>query len=65
MTVDDAITLDANTSIGFVGAGRLGTSVAVALQRANYRVIAVSSRSASSAESFAKSVPGCAPVSSS
>jgi predicted short-subunit dehydrogenase-like oxidoreductase (DUF2520 family) len=57
--------LDANTSIGFIGAGRLGTSVAVALQRADYRVVAVSSRSASSAESFAESVPGCAPVSSS
>ena len=65
MTVDNAITLDANTSIGFVGAGRLGTSVALALQRAGYRVVAVSSRSSSSAESFAESVPGCAPVSGS
>ncbi len=65
MTIDNAITLDANTSIGFVGAGRLGTSVAVALRRADFRVVAVNSRSASSAESFAESVPGCAPVSSS
>ena len=65
MTAGNAIMLDANTSIGFIGAGRLGTSVAVALQRADYRVVAVSSRSASSAESFAESVPGCAPVSSS
>jgi predicted short-subunit dehydrogenase-like oxidoreductase (DUF2520 family) len=65
VTAGNAIMLDANTSIGFIGAGRLGTSVAVALQRADYRVVAVSSRSASSAESFAESVPGCAPVSSS
>ena len=65
MTAGNAIMLDANTSIGVIGAGRLGTSVAVALQRADYRVVAVSSRSASSAESFAESVPGCAPVSSS
>ena len=65
MTGDNTITLDANTSIGFVGAGRLGTSVAVALQRADYRVVAVSSRSTSSSESFANSIPGCAPVSSS
>ncbi len=63
MTSENAITLDANTSIGFIGAGRLGTSVAVALHRAGYRVVAVSSRSAESAESFAERVPGCAPLS--
>jgi len=65
VTSENTITLDANTSIGFIGASRLGASVAAALHRADYRVVAVSSRSASSADSFAERVPGCAPVASS
>ncbi|MCH8816192.1 MAG: DUF2520 domain-containing protein [Chloroflexi bacterium] len=64
MTNDDALRLDIDTPIGFVGAGRLGTSLAVALHGGGYRVTAVNSRSTSSSEAFAERVPGCAPVAS-
>jgi|TARA_B100000959_G_scaffold276980_1_gene332655 predicted short-subunit dehydrogenase-like oxidoreductase (DUF2520 family) len=62
VTGEPVIALDAYTSIGFVGAGRLGTSVASALHRAEFRVVAVSSRSDLSLEAFAERVPGCVPV---
>lgn len=62
MTGDNGMSLSMDTPIGFVGAGRLGTSVASALHRGGYRVVAVNSRSASSAEAFTERVPGCAPV---
>lgn len=58
------VILGMDTPIGFIGAGRLGTNLAAALHRGEYRVVAVSSRSASSAEAFAERVPGCAPVAS-
>jgi len=54
--------LDMDATVGFVGAGRLGTSVAAGLHRAEINVVAVSSRSLASAESLAERVPGCAPV---
>lgn len=53
-----------DTPIGFVGAGRLGTSLATALHAGGFRVVAVNSRSTSSSEAFAERVPGCAPVAS-
>ncbi len=37
---------DRSSAIGFVGAGRLGSSLAIALDRAGYRVVALSSRRA-------------------
>ncbi len=40
-------------SIGIIGAGRLGASLAMALEAAGYRVVAVASRSAGSAASLA------------
>ncbi|MBT6682045.1 MAG: NAD(P)-binding domain-containing protein, partial [Chloroflexi bacterium] len=62
MTSENTITLDMDATVGFVGAGRLGTSVAAGLHRAEINVVAVSSRSLASAESLAERVPGCAPV---
>lgn len=43
--------------IGFIGAGRLGSSLAIALTSAGYRVIAVSSRRASHREWLAEHLP--------
>lgn len=65
MAPDNPVILNMDSAIGFVGAGRLGTSVAAAMHRADIPVVAVSSRSFSSAQSFAERVPGCAAVSSS
>lgn len=65
MTDENPIKLDMSSTIGFVGAGRLGTSVAAALHRAEINVVAASSRSLASAEALAERVPGCAPVPSS
>lgn len=45
--------------IGFVGAGTVGTALAVRLAGAEYPVVAVSSRSRQSAERLAESVKGC------
>ncbi len=52
---------DKSTPIGFIGAGAVGGSLAVALHNAGYRVVSVSSRSKSSAETFAARIPGCVP----
>lgn len=46
-------------NIGFIGAGTVGTALAVRLKQRGYPVIAVASRSRSSAERLARSVPGC------
>lgn len=46
--------------LGFVGAGSLGTTLAVALSRCGYRVVAISSRRDSSAGYLARKIPGCA-----
>ena len=45
--------------IGFIGAGTVGTALAVRLAEKGYPVIAVASRSKSSADKLAASVPGC------
>jgi len=48
------------TTVGFIGAGTVGTALAVRLSGKGYPVIAVASRSKSSADRLAASVPGCA-----
>ncbi|MBI4312694.1 MAG: DUF2520 domain-containing protein [Chloroflexi bacterium] len=45
--------------IGFIGAGRVGTALAVGLARAGYQVAAVASRSGASARALAARIPGC------
>ncbi len=46
------------TKLGFIGAGTVGTALAVRLNSAAYPVVAVSSRSLSSAERLAQAVKG-------
>ena len=45
--------------LGFIGAGTVGTALAVLLNRKGYQVTGVSSRSQTSAENLAKAVAGC------
>jgi len=45
--------------VGFIGAGTVGTALAVRLSGKGYPVIAVASRSKSSADKLAAGVPGC------
>ena len=47
-------------SVGFIGAGRLASTLAPALAAAGYRVAAVASRTSASAERVAALVPGAA-----
>ncbi|MBI4328230.1 MAG: DUF2520 domain-containing protein [Chloroflexi bacterium] len=49
-------------TIGFIGAGTVGTALAVGLSRAGYPVIAVASRRPASAQRLAERVAGCRPV---
>jgi predicted short-subunit dehydrogenase-like oxidoreductase (DUF2520 family) len=49
---------------GFIGAGTVGTALAVLLSRQGYRVVAVASRTPASAEKLAKAVNGCRVMSS-
>ena len=51
--------LDKSSRIGFIGAGRVGGSLAVAMSQAGYSVVAVSSRTTTSAEQFAARIDGC------
>ncbi len=46
-------------TIGFIGAGTTGTALAVRLTQCGYKVIAVSSRSLTSAERLAARIGGC------
>ncbi len=46
-------------TIGFIGAGTLGTALAMSLRERGYRVAAVASRTAASAQRLAARVPGC------
>ena len=46
-------------NVGFIGAGALGTTLAQAMHRCGYRVCAVASRTAASAERLADAIPGC------
>ena len=48
-----------NPAIGFIGAGLLGTGLALALAARKFRVIGAYSRSLSSAQALAEQVPGC------
>ncbi len=52
--------IDTSTTAGFIGAGRLGASLAVAMSRCGYRVGAVHRRSASAADAMARRIPGAA-----
>ena len=52
--------LNKTSKIGFIGAGRVGGSLAVAMSNAGYPVVAVSSRTPASAASFAERIEGCA-----
>ena len=45
--------------IGFIGAGTVGTALAIRLHEKGYPVVAVASRSKSSADRLAEKVPGC------
>ncbi len=45
--------------IGFIGAGTLGKGLGQAIAAKDYRLVAVSSRSSSSAEEMAQKIPGC------
>ncbi|MFP6678748.1 MAG: DUF2520 domain-containing protein [Dehalococcoidia bacterium] len=65
MTEENAIKLDMNSTVGFIGAGRLGTSVASALHTAEISVVAVNSRSLVPAKALAERIPGCQTVTSS
>lgn len=49
-------------SIGFVGAGALGSTLGLAMQQAGYHVTAVASRTTASAERLASSIDGCEAV---
>jgi len=45
--------------IGFIGAGTVGSALALQLAKKGYHVVAVSSRSHISADKLAKALPGC------
>jgi len=47
------------TKIGIIGAGTVGTALAVRLNRKRYPVVAVSSRTRASAERLAQAITGC------
>ena len=50
---------DARPTIGFIGAGRTATALALGLSRCGYDVVAVASRSHASALELASRLPGC------
>ncbi len=50
--------------LGFIGAGTVGTALSVKLSKAGYPVVAVSSRSQTSARTLAQAIGGCLPVGS-
>ena len=45
--------------VGFIGAGTVGTALALGLSARGYKVVAVSSRTGASAGRLAKEIPGC------
>ena len=50
-----------DTGIGFIGAGKVGTALAVKLSAKGHKVVAAASRTRASADRLAESVPGCTP----
>ena len=52
-----------NIAIGFIGAGTLGSGLALALSAAGCRIAAVSSRTPTSAQRLAERIAGCSAVS--
>jgi predicted short-subunit dehydrogenase-like oxidoreductase (DUF2520 family) len=50
---------DQQSTIGFIGAGAVGGTLAVALGQAGYRVVAVASRTLASAHGLAQRLAGC------
>lgn len=52
------------TKIGFIGAGTVGTALAICLSARGYQVVAVSSRTRASADRLAKEICGCKAVGS-
>ena len=50
---------DQQSTIGFIGAGAVGGTLAVALGQAGYRVVAVASRTFASAHRLAQRLAGC------
>jgi predicted short-subunit dehydrogenase-like oxidoreductase (DUF2520 family) len=50
---------DQQSTIGFIGAGAVGGTLAVALGQAGYRVVAVASRTFASAHGLAQRLAGC------
>jgi len=50
--------------LGFIGAGTVGAALSVSLSQKGYPVVAVSSRSQTSARNLARAISGCRPVSS-
>ena len=53
------MTLSKNSNIGFVGAGKVGTSLAIALHNAGYKLTGSNSKSISSANNLSDAIPNC------
>lgn len=51
--------IEPRASIGFIGAGTVGTAIALKLNGAGYPVVAASSRSGAGASALAARLPGC------
>ena len=61
MSLDEGIRM---LKLGFIGAGTVGTALSVSLSSQGYPVVAVSSRSQTSARNLAQVISDCLPVSS-
>lgn len=57
--MDDPLINTLNPRIGFIGAGVLGTGLALALTQQDYHVNAAYSRSPASAKAMCEKIPGC------
>ena len=55
----DNVTFSKESRLGFIGAGVVGGTIAIALSNAGYTVASVASRTFSSARLFASRLPGC------
>lgn len=58
LAAENSSWLSKSTTVGFIGAGRLGSSLSIAMARAGYRVAAVSSRRSSHREWLAEQLTG-------